>query len=903
MNIHGQFEDIHRNVIEVFFTSDKHNERNVTINDDVSGIYFADDPVEISMEASAMHEHILKTKCRITLTANHFVGDLFYANEPRDIAVTIIKHNIKTHTHTTMFRGYVIPVTFTQPYARKYDEFSVNCVDYLSTLKYYNYKKLTFSTYESYSKTAGTVSFRGILDDAMSDLPEDMNIQYDGSKSVFLGSSEDIFGALHISERVILDETYDDIMSQENALEEVLRYLNLHIIQRSNTMFIFDWGTVSSTEAHEVQKEEYTSSNTTLSISKIKNQITVTDDVQSVDDIVTSPLDTDHITSDYGNSQKFMTEYAAAGEGVDARDAFVNMINGRNTDFEDTKIREWYMQVMRNPNWTLYAADGTDVYTKIYNQYGNGINQWGALQYTRQNDYTPLLVSFGSRDVKSVEQDTQAYYQRKPAMTNYLMISVNGDAYSRYHHDNYESYCDTKITNKLEAIATGAGIARFNNITTANINPSEEGTINYLVFEGKFILSPLAYRSASTNHWIDTPGWSHPAFTSDKFPISYAMDGDIIARTGYHCVGGSDNGDGRFYQVRFYNTEKYNDEPHAEDTLDLSTPWINEKRITEDPQKWPYDNVEFKYRYSAAGETDDKIWKIPVLACELKVGDKYCCEGYEQDGEAKRSVYHWYTESEALQHGVDTIFYLGFDPAIDDYLLNKEWEISSNIDQIKANVNAWGTAIPITKDDMLTGQVDFRILGVVNSTWNEITRRHPSFWRHTRWYENSYPVLDFVSNIFIKDFSCKIYSDNGGATITQDNDIVYVSDMANGNSAEGEKITFKFITQLTTSECIELGVKNTINVNSVTDGAGGYIHTIYCDMNKMEAKAEEHYVDEYYNEYSNPHIEMSVDLVANDYIVFSKQYTFRTLQRTLYETGYTLNLKQDSVHLKLRETL
>jgi hypothetical protein len=37
--------------------------------------------------------------------------------------------------------------------------------------------------------------------------------------------------------------------------------------------------------------------------------------------------------------------------------------------------------------------------------------------------------------------------------------------------------------------------------------------------------------------------------------------------------------------------------------------------------------------------------------------------------------------------------------------------------------------------------------------------------------------------------------------------------------------------------------------------------------------------------------------------VFSKQYTFRTLQRTLYETGYTLNLKQDSVHLKLREAL
>lgn len=47
------------------------------------------------------------------------------------------------------------------------------------------------------------------------------------------------------------------------------------------------------------------------------------------------------------------------------------------------------------------------------------------------------------------------------------------------------------------------------------------------------------------------------------------------------------------------------------------------------------------------------------------------------------------------------------------------------------NLDAKGTAIPIKKSDALSGAVVFRILGPVNLTWNDITRRHPSFWRHT----------------------------------------------------------------------------------------------------------------------------------------------------------------------------
>jgi hypothetical protein len=75
------------------------------------------------------------------------------------------------------------------------------------------------------------------------------------------------------------------------------------------------------------------------------------------------------------------------------------------------------------------------------------------------------------------------------------------------------------------------------------------------------------------------------------------------------------------------------------------------------------------------------------------------------------------------------------------------------------NLETEGTAIPITKDDALSGAVVFRILGPINLTWNDITRRHKTWFRHTKWYNNTKFVLSHLENIIIKDFECKVYSD------------------------------------------------------------------------------------------------------------------------------------------------
>jgi hypothetical protein len=122
-----------------------------------------------------------------------------------------------------------------------------------------------------------------------------------------------------------------------------------------------------------------------------------------------------------------------------------------------------------------------------------------------------------------------------------------------------------------------------------------------------------------------------------------------------------------------------------------------------------YDEFKSKYSeyygdwlyYKDQSDTDS-ISKVPVLICEMKIGDKYCVEVSENN-------FLWLTQEQCSTFrnpdgtiGVEPVFTLGFNPAIGDYFLCKEWAISNTL-HTTSNVDAEGTAIPIRKDDNLSG--------------------------------------------------------------------------------------------------------------------------------------------------------------------------------------------------------
>ena len=199
--------------------------------------------------------------------------------------------------------------------------------------------------------------------------------------------------------------------------------------------------------------------------------------------------------------------------------------------------------------------------------------------------------------------------------------------------------------------------------------------------------------------------------------------------------------------------------------------------------------------------------KLAILECELIIGDKRCVEiNMDANG---NSEFVWVDKNSGVQQTyvdengqrqtyLKKTFSLGVNPKIGDYIVGDEFPLQNTISYTQ-NIDAEGTAIPIKMSDHLSGSVEFRILGPVNQTWNDITRRHPSFWRHTSWGEASMSVLSHTENIWIKDFECKIYTDAGGST-SKNKNLCYCSNMTQKYISSKDDITFELVTQLTADE-------------------------------------------------------------------------------------------------------
>ena len=219
------------------------------------------------------------------------------------------------------------------------------------------------------------------------------------------------------------------------------------------------------------------------------------------------------------------------------------------------------------------------------------------------------------------------------------------------------------------------------------------------------------------------------------------------------------------------------------------------------------------------------------------------------------------------------------------------------------NVDASGTAIPITRDNALTGKMIFRILGTVNTTWANYIKRHKTWFRHTSFNPDvNRFILAHTENVIIKDFQCKIYSNNGlYSGYDDDNEIVYKSAESDAFIEKKDDIEFKISTQLTSKQAVKMGVSSTINLNSVLRSSDNL--PLICSENEQThqieggiynartgetAKAEEHYIDQYYQEYSTPKTLLDITLhdsgtkifdiyswgkLGKDYIIRSRSYS------------------------------
>ena len=888
MYIHGSFISQQGDMVAVHIVTQGDRAKTLEVGTEDADVYFSDDPAEITSEINDTFDVLLRHSANIRLLCGNLITD-FFCTSCRDAIVNIYKND------KCVFAGFIEPQTYSQPYNERWDEIELNCIDVLSALQYSCYKNIGSLgvDYDAVKREAKERVFLDIMSEVIQGVANDIDIVgnktvsfwYDGSKAV--NNIEEnryrVFSQLAISELLFLGDDESDVWMQDSVLEEILKYLNLHIVQDGLEFYIFSWESIkdvaSSINWHDIVTDEAKTTqtgnitislenvadcDTSISIGDVYNQLQLTAKTKNVDNVIESPLDDDYLENPYNNLQKYITEYSADGKGKTAWHAFYDMTHENVTSYGGGSITKWYLRIKQHKHWTfpMSGETGTDLITLFCS---DGHNQQSLPKWLGTHPGA-CIMALGSVKRNTANNDNSPVPHVN--MTNYLVVSVNGNAVDNDEAKTYPNESDIK-QNIPYAIYNG-------NSAGGVFSPSDKETTNYIVLSGDVILNPLMKCSLSYKRAHDDMSYTYPL------------------NAPHLTVPSRNNTDGRFYTRQYWRA----DIPGMEEEWDDG----------QEEGFYPYTGdgpQDYEFKYSAVGVSDDTISKVSVLACMLVVGNKCVVE---TGTEGRPTDFKWQTFKERSECASDDEFYqqcftIGFDPKIGDMLIGTEFKLQNNIDY-KMGLYVEGIAIPITKGDKVSGRVRFMILGPVNVVWGEITRRHPTFFRHTKWGVNTVPLMAHVSSIMLKNFEVKVYSDNGLVSNgSDDNDFIYISDTKENFVNKKDDVEFKINSALTSAECKALGVSNTVRLSTPFNTLSEEGVLQICDKNrKGEAKPEQLYVDSYYTEYHKPRIVMEQKLKdKEEFVNMFYHYNHVALNKDFYVVGIGRNLIEGRADLTLKE--
>jgi len=880
----GKFVNKRGQIIGVNITTngDKTETREIGAN----GMFFAaTDAVTIESQVSDTFDHLLTSTATIKLSTTELNSD-FYNADCSSAVVSITEDNV------LIFLGFVEPFTFNQPFANSEDDLELNCIDILTALQYKKYKHIGEKgvNYDDVkaaceTKTFYQIIFNEILEEAFGTATT-LGIYYDKSKG--LGNTEaqakSLFSDLSINEVLFLGDEEDDTWTMADVLEEVLKYLNLHIVQIGQWCYIFSWETlykdsstiewecltvsgktVTTTKANiAVSNSKASDTNAQVTIGEVFNKIVLTDDVTEITNVIESPLDSDSITAAYSGRQKYLTEFIST-----TKDPLKTFIQSTDDDIEIwgsgiTQI-EWYVQVMNNKRWTFYRNGQTDVMTPTI--YGD-VNQQ-VIPNGISDGESCALLRIGSVTLKDDKKDNSPV--SKIDMNNCLVISLAGNGVTDPDSTPFPNKASLKSMIPCAVYKGGAPGGVF--------SPSDSATTNYLVFSGKFILNPAVKTSIDYADGLEDP---LPDITKRKL-----KDGD------------------RYYTRKWWKADTPRTTPVGNRSLRLGFYGYSDEK----PQKYKYKKSRTIW---GTKTSEDLISKLGVIQCMLIIGDKCLVENPESEGGVDDFTWQTYKTLAECEYDEDTYysqsFSLGCDPAIDDYIVGSEFEFQNNI-TYNMGLDVEGTAIPIRAKDKLSGAVEFKILSPINFYMDT----KGTLWRNVVPYQDGYDiivgakgaaVLADVENVIIKDFECKVVSDNGFITETANDDIIYSSDTDETFLNPKDDIEFKINSALTTEECAALSVTNALRLSvPISKETGLGVTSIY-DFNKgEEVKPEKNYVDSYYTEYHKPRIILEQPLYTHRSVtspfynythpaITGKKFFVQSLDKDLIEGTTTLTLKE-----------
>ena len=912
MLIQGQFTNRAGQTVTVRIVTKVDTTTDVTIGDGVSGLWFpATDALVTESGLNDTFDVVLSSTATLRLESTQYVAD-FYQQACRDAIVTVSVGS------DVAFVGCVDPRQFSQDFSggQLSNDIELNLIDGLAALQYANYAHVGEPgvIFRNVRASATVRSALDIITTTISQTPDGSaaRLWYDGSKSLTDDSARrySVFSELGVAESVFIGDEEDDTSNLQDTLSDLLKFLNLHIVQRGHDFFIFSWesfradtiewhridGTTATRTVQNaptaISADNIDGTQVDIDMGETYNRLVLHVTPDDMASVVTSPLDDDTISPMFRNRQKYATSLWAYGDGKTSRKAFANLLAGQPTGYDGAHTDDYYLWVKKAYGWQLGRGDGNGGCVDWTSTRLNGGRTQQRIPGYLRSQIACALMAFGKLEKKSEASDNSVTSSIE--MNDYLVVSVNGNG----------KIAEDTMHPTPDEIKAAAPVAVWDGNEAGGVfSPSDDDTKNYIVISGSIILNPILIQSVNflnkeegddyTDNIVagrkdgkDTRRLAFRWWKADT-PMTAPVPEDGKAKYGAAAaLHPLDARDKKFLQVGIIPY------PAPANGWEGFYPW------TDDDQQC------FPFSFSVVGDKADRVSKIGALECMLRIGDKVAVENKEFGDDNTRTItvdgkettvrygsldnISWQTfksledcqkahpgdADAALDEYYQQTITIGFDPKIGDNLVGTKFNIQNNIDYT-LGLDVEGMAIPVRHSDHLRGKVHFEILGpVFNCQTDVITRRHPTFFRSTKWTTQTVPLLSVVSSIMLPKFKIEIYSDNGLAGADTDSDHRFMSDTDERFTNKKDDIEFRIHSALTTAECEELGCANAVAPTAAVDlTTGDAVLAIYDWLKSpdptddapnpappVKVKAEQDYLDSYYNEYHVPRIELSFSL-------------------------------------------
>ena len=890
---------------------------NIDYNEKEILCFAGESPITIQSDTSDTFEHVYIRSATVTLVSNYDIREYVVADNYMDIPIIIkrtyanLADKINIDNWLTVFNGFVNPMSFNQPFALKWNEFELECTDQLGVLEYKKFPKLLMDAQGNIDTSYNTPKYFIFKVLRVCKFSVNYNIQYDHTQDT------------KINPAIFIGDSEDDWMTCKDVLEEIGKIYGCYFWQDGGICYVRNILLYNLNSPYQITKDDYMSDDANISVDTAYNLVKCEVDISSIDSNFINPFDKDAITPTTKWPERILTEFIANGPDIRTLDRFKKMLEStsktkdwstyRDASYKQCEIYDHYAQIMKNDQFEFSVYDETGQLTRpsylddISVGGGGGNSETNAistLNWLKKHPGRGAFIGYGTTG--NVIDQTNSSSININDMKTALVIQIGGEC----------SDTDIERTRIETQIKDNIPICTYKVNSSVNLTPNDPSTVNYLLVNGSIILNPVQEKTGIrwTNSYNNIYSKSQNTVQEclnlwKEYPdiYSYARDSSKSLLGRYITINGSNQA---YYQnVTWNNTEDEANYPFNQNIL------TNEKSQFQPQLKASTEQFKWQgsyYEKDNPSEIDD-LYYVPILTCELKIGDKYLCEDMVKMKEYNlrslnpktiQEIYKWCTADEANELGLATHFTICIDPNIGDYIIGKEYKIKETTN-ISFGLDKNGFAIPIPYSAALNGNVSLRILGPVNASWDDVGYGKSGWWFWKKWWtkHNKKPLLSYIENIIITDLSFELVSDNQRKEqLNDDNDLVYYS-ASTATYVEEQSFSCKFCTSLTTQEAIDLGIDYNLNNSSIVDVNGNpWTGMTYEGVDNV--KLEEARVSEQYTIWGKPRniFEATLKLTSPEKCYIDQNYTIPYFKGQTYKIiSREIDLKQNTMTCKMKD--